>query len=428
MLKEDCRIKGIVNLILRDEHGRVKQHKTIRNAVTEYGLAHIIGRLIDSNQDIDEAHVIPRMMSHMAIGTGNGDGGDPYSAHTRDRMLEAEDCVRVQVMRDSSEQTDYSSFNVTFIDGNDSEGSAFDAWASAEPNKIKALSTATNMGDVRVGMSVTMDSQYMTATNVTVLSKSTELGVTTITLSEDLDSFDPSVGVAVTFEYTGVIDSLSGHPLAAPGDTLDGSTDYGNNRGRIGGYYDANDRLAPPFFGDQLDAPDGFTQFGTAVDGCYQGKLSGSSIVKDTGTTPEGYPSNENDYGVVANPLDTTDPANAGQAATARPGTKKSGTRIVYVATFKENNPANSGTTAITEAGIFNRAGQDTAGTFDTARGTGTLVGDRDGGEVYIQKGGYTGADITQTMLCRTTFAVVNKASQDTLQITWSVQLSDQSA
>ena len=38
---------------------------------------------------------------------------------------------------------------------------------------------------------------------------------------------------------------------------------------------------------------------------------------------------------------------------------------------------------------------------------------------------GATGDTITQTMLCRTTFSVVNKATDDTLQITWSVQLKD---
>ena len=32
---------------------------------------------------------------------------------------------------------------------------------------------------------------------------------------------------------------------------------------------------------------------------------------------------------------------------------------------------------------------------------------------------------ITQSMLCRTTFDPVNKATADTLQITWSVQLQD---
>ena len=38
---------------------------------------------------------------------------------------------------------------------------------------------------------------------------------------------------------------------------------------------------------------------------------------------------------------------------------------------------------------------------------------------------GFTQGPLTQSMLCRTTFDPVNKATADTLQITWSVQLQD---
>lgn len=63
---------------------------------------------------------------------------------------------------------------------------------------------------------------------------------------------------------------------------------------------------------------------------------------------------------------------------------------VTYVAVFGTNNPQrvnSSNTTAITEAGIFN----------DPSAGT---------------------------MLCRTTFAAVNKGNDDTLQITWSITVS----
>lgn len=56
---------------------------------------------------------------------------------------------------------------------------------------------------------------------------------------------------------------------------------------------------------------------------------------------------------------------------------------VTYTATF----PTGTGTGAITEAGIFNAA-----------------------------SGG--------TMLCRTVFAVVNKAANDTLSVTWTVTIS----
>ncbi len=57
--------------------------------------------------------------------------------------------------------------------------------------------------------------------------------------------------------------------------------------------------------------------------------------------------------------------------------------KVVYVATFA----AGEGTGAVTEAGVFNAAS----------------AGD---------------------MLCRTVFAVINKAAADTMQITWTITLS----
>lgn len=66
---------------------------------------------------------------------------------------------------------------------------------------------------------------------------------------------------------------------------------------------------------------------------------------------------------------------------------------VTYVAVFGTNNPQRSNTsntTAITEAGIFNSSNAALGG----------------------------------TMLCRTTFAAVNKGNDDTLQITWSITVS----
>ena len=49
----------------------------------------------------------------------------------------------------------------------------------------------------------------------------------------------------------------------------------------------------------------------------------------------------------------------------------------------------------------------------------------QDGKTVTAAAYGFTRGPLTQTMLCRTTFDPVNKATADTLQITWSVQLQD---
>ena len=149
MYKDDCRLKGVVNLVLRDKDGKVKQHKTIRNKVTDYGIAHMIGRMIDDNQDKAGAHIMPRMMSHMGIGVGaagqNGthtttsardsnsvqnlyedrtfgtlDLKKASEAATFDRMLQNERGRRVQLMKDTSLASDYAieqALNLTSITG-----------------------------------------------------------------------------------------------------------------------------------------------------------------------------------------------------------------------------------------------------------------------------------------------------------------------
>ena len=84
MYQDDCRLKGVVNLVLRDKDGKVKQHKTIRNKVTRAGIAHIIGRMIDDGQDRAGEHKMPRMMSHMAVGIGAAARKKPNQYNAQD--------------------------------------------------------------------------------------------------------------------------------------------------------------------------------------------------------------------------------------------------------------------------------------------------------------------------------------------------------
>ena len=136
-------------------------------------------------------------------------------------------------------------------------------------------------------------------------------------------------------------------------------------------------------------------QHGSQVDGFYQGiyNVGNQSISQDPGVSPEGT------YSTTGAPLTQ----------------RKTGNRLVFVAFFGENHPALDSqglitgtpslivTTGITEAGIFNGpAYQRTVGSPSVTTG------------------------IDQSMLCRTRFKIVNKAPQDSLQITWSVQLADQ--
>jgi len=486
MQKDSAQIKGIVNLVLRDSAGRVKQHKTIRNMVTDYGLAHIVGRMIDPRQDITGNHQIPRMMSHMAVGTGDYANATATATAAYHRTLENEEGVRVQVKRDTSFNSEYQPFEVQFphdtnftraADGSPvirvaqttipTDSSYLAKFIRAPGGGIGAPimtvrdtnSSITRTGGVSTGAVTAGTVAFADDTGIQSIAVETG-GILAITLSGNVTVTgtgfaDTSNPMVLTFtpiqSQFGRIDPDDGEHLTTVDFSGGGDengvtiTDLGGGtsapiRGIIGGYYNKTDPNTgvtaampgpiPPFFGDADDVPleenntDPFVQFGTSVDGVFQGTISGSSVILDSGTTPEGYPTTENDYGSVAAPT-TTAPY------TAVAGTKKTGTRVVFVATFKEDNPTSwaggSAEAPIREAGIFNKGAVDPGATnsFTYSGGASTPTNTSTGGIVTINAQGTTGVGITQTMLCRTTFSVVNKATDDTLQITWSVQLKD---
>ncbi len=653
MYIDDCRLKGVVNLVLRDENGKVKQHKTIRNKVTKDGIAHIIGRMIDDGQDRAGKHKMPRMMSHMAIGIGAAarEARDRYIAtdfdniptvtgitdpsgtnlktarkqaaipKSYDRMLQDERGFRVQLMKDTTLASDYvplinvhleqdgstamhatdgsGNSQLIFVTGSDNGntlkrlrvglqvtgltggtsntgpvGGSSDNVKNAQTIKIAKIESGTPNS---TATTVTLDGALITTPN----SANTDIHIDVEYVDRiPLTSYNISpahpthTAVRSVFEVPAGGSNLTGPFAAAAADTnrtrgATNSADYNENglgmlgiaRGQIGAFYEReieyNINLAHtdssglpdntaglsvattideaafavldsgvarfPFIGAEEDKPSGttavgaptgvgnntitgnnvrgteFIQFGTAVDGIFQGALVGSSIVaNDKDGTAEGYPPEENNYGVRGGLTITGaagdalaaygtflsyDFAGGSYAPNAVAGAKKNGDRIVYVATFKENNPrpeqdydrfnASAGVSRaplnriypITEAGIFNKHIPD-LGIFDVgdrsytgsdannselahidtrlgvskpSSGTSinyTLTGGtdhppvegvltQDGKTVTAAAHGFTRGPLTQTMLCRTTFDPVNKATADTLQITWSVQLQD---
>ena len=93
---------------------------------------------------------------------------------------------------------------------------------------------------------------------------------------------------------------------------------------------------------------------------------------------------------------------------------KRAGKKLVYIALFPPNSPRNThdsgDSDAITEAGIFNspyfgivKNDASKEHPFDTETAGGT-------------------------MLCRTVFNQVNKYKEDSLQITWTIDFSDNTA
>ena len=502
MLKDNASIKGIVNLVLRDQHGRVKQHKTIRNAVTRDGIAHIIGRMIDTGQDRNgtstNKHIMPRMMSHMAIGVGDGAVSGQANtslaevADTRQRFLQGEVGTRVQLMKDTSRTVDYEAFDnlLPFAVQTDNAAANYNSVTVGDTFFLMATS-ATTTGTLRVGMLVRAQDWFPTGTYIKQIDNQLN-GVTKVHLmnapvagADQAILGGPAPALAagtvadrdITFssEYVDVIPSLdlgtNSHPYATilstptyPTNLVYSHTDYSTGlRGKLSGYYDTvttpvnaldNSKRAP-FFGEANEKPSAdYNQFGTDLDGIFQGsRPAGSgSIVEDSGNAAEGYYPEENDYD--ARDLTTLNYTQTG-AANAIAGSKKIGNRIVFIGTFKENNP-NASNTLVREAGIFNAITAhpiyDTTGfTQVDANGVsvthpgqantgwsmaaylanytipGAAINKAGGGTVKsFAEGSPRAGKIEQTMLCRTQFDVVTKALLDTLQITWSVQLADQ--
>jgi hypothetical protein len=63
MIKKDSsKVTGMVNVVIRDDSGKIKQEFTVPNLVVDTGLDFIASRMKDTSE---------AAMSHMAVGTGN---------------------------------------------------------------------------------------------------------------------------------------------------------------------------------------------------------------------------------------------------------------------------------------------------------------------------------------------------------------------
>lgn len=58
---EDLKVKGRLNIVLRDKDGNVKDEREVDNLVVNAGLAYIISRMVGTAKSV---------MSHMALGAG----------------------------------------------------------------------------------------------------------------------------------------------------------------------------------------------------------------------------------------------------------------------------------------------------------------------------------------------------------------------
>ncbi len=62
MINEKLKLSGELSIVLRDEHGNVKDTREVKNLVVNAGLAYIISRMVGTAKNV---------MSHMALGAGS---------------------------------------------------------------------------------------------------------------------------------------------------------------------------------------------------------------------------------------------------------------------------------------------------------------------------------------------------------------------
>lgn len=61
MLKDSLKLKGELNITVKDKNGNVKESRNEKNLIVSAGLAFICSRMVDANDN---------PMSHMAVGSG----------------------------------------------------------------------------------------------------------------------------------------------------------------------------------------------------------------------------------------------------------------------------------------------------------------------------------------------------------------------
>lgn len=369
MFNSEGSVKGTVNIILRGPDNRVKKHKTIRNKVMDLGIAHIVGRMIDTKQNgkafgtngtvnstAAKVHDFPMMMRYMGLGEGAGSG--TFTANADDATHKGKEWRLQGEITSGTNPQDFYNINQYNNLGN-----------SGGKTVVEHL--ATRKGRVDMGNNLLHTLVDPTSTAQTA----------------DLVALSSGTISPVAYDTT----SSTG---GSYGDAAK-SADW-RKKGVI----------------SRADVTD-----------LFQGENDASGILQQSEGKAEAT------AGSADNATSTAESSAPHTWQTTKTGTgawaftgKRVGTKLVYIALFPPNTPYHSngsfdsgsttvsgeGTASITEAGIFNGFKDGlTTGNFDSPK--------------HRDTSNATG----QTMLCRTTFAVVNKFPADSLQITWTIDFSD---
>jgi hypothetical protein len=94
MLKDSLKLKGELNIVIKDKDGNVKDNRNEKNLIVSAGLAFICSRMTDANDAV---------MSHMAVGSGTN---SPAAGNT--------DLQSILGTREPLDSTTHSANTVTY--------------------------------------------------------------------------------------------------------------------------------------------------------------------------------------------------------------------------------------------------------------------------------------------------------------------------
>ena len=395
MANSSSGVKGTVNLVLRGPDGKVKQHKTIRNKLMRQGLAHIVGRMIDPMQNgqaklmsktgqqgaetyntavtspasdsTDYQHDIPNMMRFMGIGTG-----------TRSNVGAV----------DGADASQKIAFGVT--EGIEYRLQNEITVGTKDPISGGTLTPTTLFGSKRMleGLEAHQvdkrkEGTYQVGSPLENKADDGRCDMGNSTLTTLIDATQAaSVGklIAQTGGTPGTT-TLGADSLSA----ATGATGVGFHKDQMVRKIDPTNLFQGLESGQIVNSQSMGTRFAEG-QATFNGETANDRTNDGTGSSGTGH--------LLVNP--DTGAAHSSDVPLF-PG-KRTGMKLRFIALFPPFCPSDSNQ-AITEAGIFNH-----------------VNGNHNNGD-RAEKG--------QTMLCRTTFAAVNKQAADSLQITWTIDFKD---
>lgn len=394
MANSSSGVKGTVNLVLRGPDGKVKQHKTIRNKLMRQGLAHIVGRMIDPMQNgqakllsetgqagaetyndavtspletaNDYQHDIPRMMRFMGIGTGTRANtgistSDPITAQEKIDFGITEG-IEYRLQNEITVGTKDPISGDPLSGGNIGSKRMLEGLEAHQVNKRK-------------------EGTYQAGSPLANQPDDGRCDMGNNTLTTLIDATDSTQVATLVAETGGTGTSLGAASLSV----ATGAAGVGFHKDQMVRKIDPTNLFQGVESGQIVNSESMSTRFAEG-QATFNSETANDRTNDGTGASGTGH--------LLVNP---NTGAEHSSDVPLFPG-KRTGMKLRFIALFPPFCPSDSNQ-AITEAGIFNH-----------------VNGHHNNGD-RTEKG--------QTMLCRTTFAAVNKQAADSLQITWTIDFKD---